>query len=116
MGEEKMIKFEGSTLYTFDNLPVLFNDREYIVFGVAELSYEGEAQHLVSKNYMGHLSCDVDGFVEIMVEDENGKMPDIITSEMLDEIANTLTKVHADSLIDACSDDAMKWIKDDNHG
>lgn len=108
-----MIKFEGSTLYNFDLLPVMFNDREYIVFGVAELVYSGEAQHLISKNYMGHLSCEVDGFVEIMVEDENGKMPDIVTPEMLDAIADTLAETHADKLMDACAEDAMKWMKDD---
>lgn len=115
MEKEKMIRFEGSTLYTFDNITILFNDRSYDVYGVAELTYEGEAQHLVSKNYMGHLSCEVDGFVEIMVEDENGKMPDIVTPEMLDTIADTLASTHADQLMDACAEDAMKWMKDDNH-
>lgn len=114
MEKEKMIRFEGSTLYTFDNIPVIFNDREYSVYGVAELSYEGEAQHLISKNYMGHLSCEVEGFVEIMVEDENGKMPDIVTPEMLDTIADTLAKIHAEKLMDACADDAMKWMKADD--
>lgn len=113
MDEEEMIKFEGSTLYTFEAMPILFNDRDYNVWGVAELSYEGEAQHLISKNYMGHLSCEVEGFVEIVVEDENGKLPDVITPEMLDVIADTLAEIHADRLIDACSDDAMKWMKDD---
>lgn len=109
-----MIRFEGSTLYTFDAMPVIFNDREYVVWGVAELSYEGEAQHLISRNYMGHLACEVEGFVEIMVEDENEKMPDVVTPEMLDAIADTLAETHAEKLMDACADDAMKWMKDDS--
>ena len=54
-----MIKFEGSVLYQFENLPAMFNDREYFVSGVAELSYEGEATQLVSRNFMGVLSCEV---------------------------------------------------------
>lgn len=109
-----MIKFEGSTLYQFENMPVIFNDRQYFVTGVAELSYEGEATQLVSRNYMGTLGCEVEGFVDIYVEDEHGNLPDIIPPEMLDTFADTLAETHADKLLDACSEDALKWMKDDN--
>lgn len=109
-----MIKFEGSVLYQFENMPALFNDKEYYVSGVAELSYNGEATHLVSRNYMGTLNCEVDGFVDIYVEDEHGNMPDIISPEMLDVFAEGLAETHADKMLDKCSEDAMKWIKDDS--
>jgi len=109
-----MIKFEGSVLYTFENMPALFNDREYFVSGVAELSYEGEATQLISRNFMGTLGCDVQGFVDIYVEDEHGKPPDLIDPEMLDAFADALVETHSEKLIDACSEDALKWMKDDN--
>lgn len=109
-----MIKFEGSTLYQFENMPLLYGDREYLVSGVAEISYEGEAEHLISKNYIGTLSCEVDGFVDLYVEDENGKPPVVITEDMLNEMANSLAETYSDQLIDACSEDSMKWLKPDD--
>lgn len=114
MVEKEMIKFSGSALYEFDNLPVIYNDREYSVSGVAELSYEGEATQIVSRNFMGNLSCEVEGFVDIYVEDTNGKTPDLVSEEFLNDIADTLAEVHTNKLVDACADDAMKWMKDDN--
>ncbi len=111
-----MIKFEGSALYQFENLPVIFNDREYYVSGVAELSYEGEATQLVSRNFMGTLGCEVKGFVDIYVEDSHGNLPDIISEDMLDTFADALAETHSDKLLDACSEDALKWMKDDNQG
>lgn len=110
-----MIKFEGSALYEFENLPVIHNDREYSVSGVAELIYEGEATQIISRNFMGNLNCEVDGFVDIYVEDTNGKAPDLVSEDFLDVIANTLAEVHTEKLVDACAEDAMKWMKDDNH-
>lgn len=110
-----MIKFEGSVLYTFENMPALFNDRQYFVSGVAELSYEGEAMQLISRNFMGTLGCEVDGFVDIYVEDEHGNPPDMIRTEMLDTFVETLAEIHADKLLDACSEDALKWMKSDGN-
>jgi hypothetical protein len=115
MEKKEMIKFEGSVLYTFENMPALFNDREYFVSGVAELSYEGEATQLISRNFMGTLGCDVQGFVDIYVEDTHGKPPDLIDPEMLDAFADALAETHADKLLDACSEDAMKWMKSDDN-
>jgi len=109
-----MIKFEGSVLYQFENLPAMFNDREYFVSGVAELSYEGEATQLVSRNFMGVLSCEVIGFVDIYVEDEHGNHPDIVTTEMLDCFADALAENHTDKMLDVCSEDALKWMKEDD--
>jgi hypothetical protein len=114
MDEEKMIKFEGSALYQFENLPCLFNDREYDVSGVAEVSYHGEASQIISRNFMGVLECEIIGFVEIYVEDEHGNPPDIILPNMLDSFSDALVEAHADKLIDACSEDALKWMKDDS--
>lgn len=111
-----MMKFSGSILYSFENLPFLSDDRSYYVSGVAEVTYNGEAQLLLSKNYMGSLNCEIDGFVELYAEDEHGKAPDVMTPEMLNELADTLAQVHADGLIDKCAEDSMKWLKsDDNH-
>lgn len=109
-----MIKFEGSALYQFENLPCLHNDKEYDVSGVAELSYSGEASQIISRNYMGTIECKVLGFVEIYVEDEHGNMPDVLPPDMLDSFSDALAEVHADKLIDACAEDAMKWVKDDS--
>lgn len=109
-----MIKFEGSILYDFDGLPFIYNDREYWAMGVAEVKYDGESQVLISKAFMGHINCEVDGFIELWIEDENEKPPVIVTPEMMNLVAETLAEVHADKLIDACASDALKWIKDDN--
>lgn len=115
MDDEKMIKFSGSALYNFDNVQFIYNDREYTSYGVAELSYQGEAQQIISKNFMGVLECEVDGFVELYVEDMNGNCPDIISEDMLNHIADVLAEIHSEKLVNACADDAMKWMKDDNH-
>lgn len=109
-----MIKFEGSVLYQFENLPAVYDDREYFVSGVAELSYAGEATQLISRNYMGTLNCEVMGFVDIYVEDTHGNAPDMIYDDMLDAIADILTEVHKDKMLDTCSDDALKWMKKDD--